>query len=134
MKACTLCLTTKDLSEFVKSNRNKSGYTARCKDCVRDNSKRYRESNPVECAASARNSALKREYGIDSVEYELMLSQQNGGCRVCGQVDHDRRLAVDHDHRTGAVRGLLCKRCNLVLGKVDDDTTLLKALSDYLNE
>ncbi len=134
MKTCTLCQTTKDLSSFVKSKRNKSGLAAHCKDCVRVRSRDYRKSNPVECAASARNSMLKREYGLDSTQYETMLEQQQGGCRVCGQVDHDRRLAVDHDHRTGEIRGLLCKRCNLVLGKVDDDLTLLKALSDYLNE
>jgi hypothetical protein len=134
MKTCTLCNTAKDLTAFVKSNRNKSGLASRCKDCIRGLSRNYRKDKPVECAASARNSMLKREYGLTSTEYERMLDQQGGGCRVCGQTDHDRRLAVDHDHRTGAIRGLLCKRCNLVLGKVDDDTTLLKALSDYLNE
>ena len=134
MKTCTLCNTTKDFAAFVTNKRSKSGLTSRCKDCVRTLSRNYRKNNPAECAASARNSMLKREYGLNSAGYQQMLDRQGGGCRVCGQVDHDRHLAVDHDHRTGAIRGLLCKRCNLVLGKVDDDTTLLKALSDYLNE
>lgn len=77
---------------------------------------------------------LKRTYGITSVDYDAMFDRQGGGCAIC----HDPptwnkpRLPVDHNHRSGHVRGLLCHRCNIVLGLVKDDVLLLEAMEDYL--
>lgn len=50
--------------------------------------------------------------GITAEEYDLRLAAQGGGCAICGATPKTRRLHVDHDHKTGAVRGLLCLRCN----------------------
>jgi hypothetical protein len=50
--------------------------------------------------------------GITDADYAAMLARQYGGCAICGRPPKTRRLHVDHDHRTGAVRGLLCHRCN----------------------
>lgn len=50
--------------------------------------------------------------GISEAEYDARLVAQNGGCAICGTTPKTRRFHVDHDHRTGAVRGLLCHRCN----------------------
>lgn len=67
-----------------------------------------------------------------AINYELELEFQGGGCAICHEPPTRRRLNLDHDHRTGLYRALLCDRCNAVLGKVDDDALLLRAMIEYL--
>lgn len=61
-----------------------------------------------------------------------MADAQDYRCAVCGEPPTRRRLDVDHDHKTGAVRGLLCSDCNIALGKFRDDPDRLRAAADYL--
>ena len=61
---------------------------------------------------------LKRKYGITAAQYLTMLELQGGGCAICGQPPGRRRLDVDHDHQTGAVRGLVCENHNKALGLI----------------
>lgn len=61
-----------------------------------------------------------------------MLVKQGGVCKTCQRPPKVYRLHVDHDHVTGRVRGILCGRCNWVLGLIKDSPTLLKALQEYL--
>lgn len=74
-----------------------------------------------------RNDHLRRKYGLTGDEYDALLDRQGGVCAICRQPERlmgrgrVRRLAVDHDHRTGKVRGLLCASCNTVLGQLRDD-------------
>lgn len=83
---------------------------------------------------------LKRKYGITIADYERMFANQNGLCAVCNQpetcISHHtngpKRLSVDHNHKTGKVRALLCWRCNGTLGKLEEKHGLLYAMSDYL--
>jgi len=69
-----------------------------------------------------------------------MLEKQGGVCAVCKRPETARnqygikRLAVDHDHETGKVRGLLCSKCNTGLGALDDNTGRLQACINYLNK
>jgi len=80
-----------------------------------------------------RRSHLRRLYGITPDQYEAMMLAQNGVCATCGDVCvSGKRLAVDHCHRSGKVRGLLCRRCNSILGLADDDLDLLGRLADYV--
>lgn len=65
----------------------------------------------------ARN--IKKKYGLTADEYEAQLNVQGGGCYVCGRVT-ERRLAVDHNHKTGVVRKLLCAHCNNAVGVLED--------------
>lgn len=66
-------------------------------------------------------------------EYELLLKYQDGKCGICRAKPRTRKLAVDHDHVTGNIRGLLCSRCNHdLLGKAHDDVVLLERAIDYL--
>jgi hypothetical protein len=65
---------------------------------------------------------LQKRYGISLAEYEQLLAEQGGGCKLCGITPEEEgcALAVDHDHATKRVRGLLCSRCNsLVIGSIE---------------
>ena len=74
-----------------------------------------------------------RLYGIDVPDYERMLEEQNGGCWICGkQPTGKRALDIDHDHKTGKVRGLLCSNHNRAIGLLGDDIRALVKALDYL--
>lgn len=74
-----------------------------------------------------------RPYQLTVEEYHAMFARQNGVCQICkNSNDDERNLCVDHDHATNRVRGLLCHRCNLVLGAVEDSTQLLDNMKMYL--
>ncbi len=82
--------------------------------------------------------SLRRNYGINYGDYSRMLGEQNGLCAICGKpasggIKSAARLHVDHDHATGAVRGLLCSRCNQGIGYFSDNPELLAAAIAYLN-
>jgi hypothetical protein len=77
------------------------------------------------------DTVFREKFGIGLYQYQTMLEQQNGVCYICGEQDF-RNLAVDHDHKTGKVRRLLCTSCNIGLGKFKDDANLLRKAADYL--
>jgi hypothetical protein len=81
----------------------------------------------------------KRQYGVDAETYEAMLEAQGHVCAICHGPERQRTsdgrlkpLGVDHDHETGAVRGLLCHACNVGLGHLNDDPALLETAAAYL--
>ncbi len=86
-----------------------------------------------------RNSQLQRTFGIDLNDYIRMAVEQNNLCAICGQPETQMRggkvkaLAVDHNHTTGTIRGLLCSDCNTGLGKLRDSQTILNAAIAYLD-
>ncbi len=71
-------------------------------------------------------------YGLSVEEYRSMESRQGGVCAICKLSDPRHRLSVDHDHGTDVVRGLLCSRCNLVLGRCGDSIELFQRTISYL--
>lgn len=87
-----------------------------------------------------RHWMLMNRYGIGVDEYDKMFSEQSGVCAICGKGETAanqygiKRLAVDHDHKTQQIRGLLCHKCNLMLGCSEDSIETLSAAVDYLNE
>lgn len=85
---------------------------------------------PTDGPPLPRNNELVRRYGITLADYVAMLRAQGGGCAICGQKPTRRNLAVDHDHATGKVRGLLCAPCNTGLGTLESDFPAKAA--DYL--
>jgi hypothetical protein len=99
--------------------------------------KRYGDE---EWHASKRASMLKWKYGLSSEEYNVMWIAQGGKCYICGQeetVRHPRTdrvasLSVDHDHETGRIRKLLCRRCNRVLGLIEDDPDIALGIAEYI--
>lgn len=73
----------------------------------------------------------KKRYGISKESYQELLEKQQGVCAICFN-SCSKALAVDHDHKTGVIRGLLCNKCNRGLGYLQDDLTLLRRAIDYL--
>ncbi|KKN82234.1 hypothetical protein LCGC14_0310470 [marine sediment metagenome] len=83
---------------------------------------------------SERDYRLYVQYGIVEGEYEDLLVEQEGGCAICHVTPFpdERKLGVDHNHRTGKVRGLLCGKCNSGLGLFLDDPDLLRTAAKYI--
>jgi DNA-directed RNA polymerase subunit RPC12/RpoP len=79
------------------------------------------------------NARLKK-YGITEEDFNAMLEKQGYRCAICGSDNDGRELAIDHDHVTGEVRGLLCTKCNLGLGSFEDDITRLEKAKLYLGK
>jgi len=76
---------------------------------------------------------LKKQYDLTPNEYTRMLINQNRCCAICfKEPDPKRRLAVDHNHSTGLVRGLLCTKCNMALGFLNDDLETAESAVAYL--
>ena len=86
----------------------------------------------LEQSNKQRDSRLRKTYGITLADYDRMLKAQGGGCAICGRSPKTRALDVDHSHRTGKVRGLLCHRDNRGLTWFSDDPARLRAAARYL--
>jgi hypothetical protein len=86
------------------------------------------------------NSYLKRLYKISYKDYEEMLDKQDHKCKICKKDGflmkscHKMRLVVDHCHKSGNVRGLLCHNCNRALGLLEDSEEVLLRAVEYLKE
>lgn len=110
------------------------------KSIIQDRSrKRYynnKSSSHYLTSHKARNHKyILTTYDMTVSKYNELYDSQNGCCAICGkhQVELVKALAVDHCHKTNIVRGLLCSRCNLFLGLVHDDVSILSKACDYLN-
>jgi len=106
------------------------------REAVRKYTKEYYLKN----TAKAKKYQLKYKYNITVEQYDQMFEEQNGVCAICGKPETTKnqwgtlRLSVDHDHVTGRVRGLLCTRCNNIIGRADDDVTILLNAGIYLEK
>ena len=121
--------------EWKEGNREKlrtksKNYYESNRGTVAEKNKIYREENKEKI----RGQKLSYKYGVSLATYNYMYEKQNGLCYICGKEQTRRPLCVDHCHETGVVRHLLCDRCNLVLGSVKDDSTLLIDMASYLKE
>ena len=126
--------------------QNAETITARVAEWQAQNPERIREGFRRRYAANPdgqRNRQLKCSFNITLAEYNAMLEAQGGVCAICGQsCKSGRNLAVDHDHACcpgkkscgGCIRGLLCRDCNVTLGRVSDDPGVLRRAADYLEE
>lgn len=84
-----------------------------------------------ECAPSKAFCKRIQNYGVGKREFDLMFVAQNGLCAICDKPLHEESVAVDHDHKTLHVRGLLCRPCNLRLAVVEDSSFVERA-TEYL--
>ncbi len=131
-KLCTGCWIVKPLSDFMKMTKGgRKGVSPQCRSCT------LKKQKEEYANGKGRDERLKRLFGSDFglEQYEALLQQQGGGCAICGRKDSgrkDNRLSVDHNHETGAVRGILCVKCNSILGMTDDNPNRLEAAARYL--
>lgn len=131
MKAdnCNRCSKDLDNSNWHPSARKRRWLI--CKDCANIRNVEYYRSNPS--GGQARNR--KTKYGIDNETYKTMEKDQNYVCLICSRPERYKgrdNLCVDHDHKTGKVRGLLCSSCNKALGLLEDNVEWLRKAEDYL--
>ena len=96
--------------------------------------KLYRKPAGPKGKSKARDTYLRKEFGIGIDEYDRLLADQGGMCAICDASENykGRRFAIDHCHDTGAVRGLLCDNCNRGLGLFKDNTDRLDKAIEYL--
>jgi len=133
------------LKQYQRDYRSKNREAIRARQL--EYNRRYREKNRQRLNEYSRQyrkknrdkqweADLKCNYGITAVEYYELLDRQSGGCAICGVQENKNgsRLAVDHCHETGRVRGILCHDHNTALGKFRDDVRLLKRAISYLEE
>lgn len=128
-KCCKRCQCVLPIDQFTRyKNATAEGVRNVCKAC------RYQQHDHGKAYRMSRNRVLKCRYGITLEDYERKLEEQSGRCAICETTEPGGigTFHVDHDHKTGAVRDLLCFSCNTVLGRFDDNIELLEKAIDYL--
>lgn len=138
---CTKCEITKDASNFRVDKHRYTGHFARCKSCITkiysEKQKEYYQKNKNKICIKAKWYRHKYELSFSQEDYYRMLSSQNGCCAICkSSVKNINRkfFEIDHNHKTGKVRGLLCALCNKGLGMFRDNITAIKNAASYLEE
>ncbi len=133
-KICTKCKIEKPFAAFCNTTKGKYGRESCCKKCKNDYAKKYRQIHKPKmikymrkyCRTengkfNQRKNHLKRTFGLTLKQYDQMSERQNGVCAICGNINKSgRRLYVDHNHKTGKIRGLLCHKCNTYLSALED--------------
>lgn len=131
-KRCNKCGLVKGAA-FFSLERN-GRLRSRCKKCEAEIRRQKRKSDPA-ISERKRDYDYRRQYGISLSDRLEMLQCQDGRCKICGVKEEDaprKRLAIDHCHETGKVRGLLCDHCNKGIGCLKDDPALLLKAITYL--
>lgn len=162
LKLCIQCLEDKLLSDFGKDKRNISGLRNECKDCRNiyekalrngnteykkqqtENTKQWKKNNPDKAKilrdrynkknpTKMREAHLKFTFNVTLEQYEVMMVEQNRVCKICAlPAESGKNLHIDHDHKTGEIRGLLCGKCNMGLGLFNDNYELINKAIEYL--
>lgn len=133
LKFCSSCGETFPTEFFHKNKALKDGLHTICKPCNGAKSAKWKKENPER----AKENDYKRKYGLSYAEYGHLLSTQNGACAICNTRFEDAQrgvLFVDHCHKTGKVRGLLCQNCNTAIGLLQDNPLFCTKAAKYLLE
>jgi hypothetical protein len=157
MKTCNHCKISKPFEDFHITGKNKNGTIkckSRCKSCLSEISlkkyhgksisekKEYYKKNRSRYTSEQRfASDLQRRYNLSLAEFQQMKESQNCRCKICsnelifGKANKSENNArIDHNHLTGKVRGLLCHKCNSMLGMANDNVMVLSKAIEYLKE
>ena len=98
---------------------------------------RRAELEKLHAARTTISAHRLRKYGLSVIAYNQLLAQQNGVCAICREPEtagNARELSVDHDHKTGRVRALLCGHCNSAIGFLRESPLLARAAATYLEQ
>lgn len=154
MKKCSKCGEIKEVLEFYKRSDG-DGYQSLCKVCMKkcrqvyrsdpvkrkreyEGRRQHRKNNSDYYKVMDRKQNLQRNFGISVEQYEALLAAQNNVCAICKKPERAilngkiKNLAVDHCHKTGKIRGLLCCACNRGVGMFNEDEKLCFEAASYL--
>lgn len=138
-KNCCICGERKHFDLFYNFKNKSDNKSYRCKLCDDKARKKWSNANPEKAYSSMRGRNLKHKYGISLEKYKEMLTEQECKCAICGATENntigerkDWNFAVDHDHKTGKVRGLLCNNCNRGIGLLKDNPELIRKAAEYV--
>lgn len=149
-KQCSVCKIFKLTNQFHICKKRKDGIEYKCKKCKSEYNSNFYTGNIKHIEKTkeynkrnqrkVRNCDLLRDFGITIDEYEKMLTNQNNKCKICNKeetvknkkTNKLRMLCVDHCHKTGKIRGLLCNRCNSAIGLLYEDSTIINNCLKYL--
>lgn len=132
-KICNKCGETKELEQFYISRKSPDKRAYICIDCDRERQKLGLKRHGVIPRTKTKNEKYSSKYGITPECYAKLLLQQNGVCAICKESFDKLEVEVDHCHKTGIIRGLLCGKCNRGLGQFDDDIKKIQGAIDYLS-
>lgn len=156
-KICSKCNVEKPFSEYWKCSNFTFGVYPSCKECVKkskkpptkEQRKKYSSNYYIKNKESIKKrtlqylklrpdirkkTILKFQYGISLEHYNNIQNIQNGFCAICKIKPEDHKLFVDHSHKTQKIRGLLCRKCNSLLGFCNDKKEILESAIIYLNK
>ncbi len=147
IKLCSKCKKNRLLTSFYPDKTVKSGLRASCIKCelIRtgewkklnsESLKLYNKKSYEQNKHKKMDRRLKREYGITLKEREQLFLSQSCACAICKTPEFELpvALAVDHNHLTGQVRGLLCRKCNMALGLIGDTRESAQDMLNYLDK
>jgi hypothetical protein len=134
IKYCPKCKADKPLALFNKHAKEGDGLQRLCRDCQKESNRKYLSTEKG--AGTIRRGHLRRKYRIDPQTYTELLASQGNRCKICGvDSNQDSRagyFVIDHNHATGDIRGLLCTKCNALLGLALDREDILDKARQYL--
>ncbi len=142
-KICSKCKIEKDINNFHFNSKEEGTRKSKCKDCQAKYIQSYKAKNPDKVKDIWRKASRKyinydirrnktlKKYGLDLQSYNNLFDKQNGGCKICGDKVN---LCVDHNHKTGKIRGLLCNGCNRGIGFMKENISNLEKAILYLKE
>jgi len=136
-RVCKCCGEARLITEFALIIATKGYRVHKCRLCLNEYRKKHRQKNRDRINEQRRSQygaedsrrknterelALRWKFGISSEQYDKMLAEQAGVCAICKKTSRDgTRLCVDHCHKTGMIRGLLCRNCNSAIGQLGDE-------------
>lgn len=149
MKPCNDCGVELTTGNTFPSRLKKQDYY--CKKCWSARTKKWFKENPEaakvirrrnnqkrrpENRARSLSNIRKKRYGIDTTQMMEMVAKQDEKCSICENqlILHSRKYGIDHNHKTGKLRSILCNNCNLLLGAAHDDIEILNKAINYLSK
>lgn len=116
----------------VAPRTSSSAYCRGCWNAYQSTYRRRRYAEEAEYREKIKLAARLRRYGISPEHYTQMLEDQDGACAICQRTPTERELGVDHCHKTGRIRGLLCADCNGAIGMLQEDPAIMRRAIRYL--
>lgn len=103
-----------------------------CSECRRQRNKKIYRRDTIKIRKRQMVYHRKILYGISEIEYKHLMSKFGNKCAICLSEPNKKALSIDHNHKTGKIRGLLCQPCNFILGHAQDNVDRLMAAISYL--